>query len=59
VVSADGGGSWTSAAPGIPFDTSGIAYNPFRRAFYVFHADCGNAVPSDAVARYGWDFMTQ
>ena len=54
--SSDGGKSWQAIGTAMPFDPTVIAYSPFRRAFYASHFDCTNAVPADAIERYGFDF---
>jgi hypothetical protein len=55
-ASADGGKTWEPLAPAMPFDPTGMDYSPFRRAFYATYFDCTDAVPGDAVERYGYDF---
>jgi photosystem II stability/assembly factor-like uncharacterized protein len=55
-ASADGGKTWEPLAPAMPFDPTGMDYSPFRRAFYATYFDCNDAVPNDAVERYGYDF---
>ena len=54
--SVDGGATWQPIGTALPFDPSGISYSPFRRAFYAWHFDCGNAVLADAIMRSGYDF---
>ena len=56
VVSDDGGVTWEPVTDELSFVPVGIAYSAFRRAFYASHFDCTNVVPSDAHARYGWDY---
>ncbi len=61
VISADKGGSWTTISQPLPYVPRGIAYSPFRRAFYASYFTCSgaNAVPDDAIVRAGWDYETQ
>jgi hypothetical protein len=54
--SSDAGKSWQAIGTAMPFDPEAIAYSPFRRAFYASQFDCTNAVPADAIERYGFDF---
>jgi hypothetical protein len=56
VVSGDGGVTWKNATTAIPFDSNGITYNKFRKAFYTSHGDCTGTTPSDAYAGFGWDY---
>jgi photosystem II stability/assembly factor-like uncharacterized protein len=55
-ASVDGGTSWQTIGTAMPFDPQVLGYSPFRRAFYATHFDCTNAVPADAIERYGFDF---
>jgi len=55
-LSNDGGKTWETIGAAIPFEPNSIGYSPFRRAFFATHFDCTNAVPADAIARYGFDF---
>lgn len=66
VVSADQGVTWTAVTSEIPYiksvgynDAGGVLYSVPQKAFYVYHSDCGNSVPSDAVLRYDFDYMTE
>ncbi len=56
VVSLDRGVNWTAVTTALPFTPNGLTYSPFRRAFYASHFDCTNTMPSNAHARYGWDY---
>jgi photosystem II stability/assembly factor-like uncharacterized protein len=56
IASADGGKTWNPITDEAPFDPVRIAYSPFQRAFYASQFDCNNAVPPDAIQRYGYDF---
>jgi hypothetical protein len=55
-LSDDGGETWQGVGSAVPFDPNSICYSPFRRAFFATHFDCTDAVPADAIARYGFDF---
>jgi photosystem II stability/assembly factor-like uncharacterized protein len=60
VVSSDHGVTWQPATESLPFhDAVGLAYSRQRRAFYVWHFDCGNAVLADAIMRHDFDWQTQ
>jgi hypothetical protein len=61
VVSADQGAHWAAVSPAAPITPIGIAYSPFRRAFYASYFTCNsgtgtNPVPANAIVRYGWDY---
>jgi photosystem II stability/assembly factor-like uncharacterized protein len=49
VISADGGSTWSPFGATLPFTPAGLIYSPGRRAFFVWHSDCGGVVLSDAV----------
>lgn len=55
-ATADGGKSWQPIGTTMPFDPTGLAYSPFRRAFFITQFDCNNNVPADAIERFGFDF---
>jgi len=55
-LSSDEGKTWHAIGAAIPFEPNGIGYSPFRRAFFATHFDCLDAVPADAIVRYGFDF---
>ena len=55
-ASADQGKTWQAIGTAMPWDPTGVSYSPFRRAFYAWHFDCGNAVLADAIMRFGYDF---
>jgi photosystem II stability/assembly factor-like uncharacterized protein len=40
----------------IPFLPTGLVYSPSAKAFFVWHADCGNAVLDDAILRADFDY---
>jgi photosystem II stability/assembly factor-like uncharacterized protein len=49
VISADGGSTWSPFGATLPFTPAGVVYAPGRRAFFIWHSDCGDLVLSDAV----------
>lgn len=55
-TSNDGGTTWKAIGTAMPWDPTGVSYSPFRRAFYAWRFDCTDAVPSDAIRRFGFDF---
>jgi hypothetical protein len=55
--SVDGGATWQAIGPALPWNPVGIAYSPFRRAFYAWYFDCGTTVPADSIQRSGYDFQ--
>jgi hypothetical protein len=61
VITADKGATWTTIASPMPYVPRGIAYSPFRRAFYASYFTCSgaNAVPADGIIRAGWDYEAQ
>jgi photosystem II stability/assembly factor-like uncharacterized protein len=61
VITADKGASWKTIGPPVPYPPRGLAYSPFRRAFYASYFTCSgsNAVPADAIVRSGWDYEAQ
>jgi photosystem II stability/assembly factor-like uncharacterized protein len=62
IVSSDRGATWRSVGPGIPFLPNGLAYSPFRNAFYVWAFECGGGtipVAANAILRLEYDYNTQ
>jgi hypothetical protein len=49
VISADAGKTWSPFGASLPFVPEGLIYSPSRRAFFVWHSDCGPVVLPDAV----------
>jgi hypothetical protein len=49
VISADGGSTWAPFGAALPFTPVGLTYAPGRRAFFIWHFDCREVVPADAV----------
>jgi len=57
VVSPDQGMTWQLATAALPFnDPIGLAYSAQQRAFYIWHFQCNNAVPDDAIMRAAFDY---
>jgi hypothetical protein len=61
VVSADKGAHWATIGTAMPYVPEGIAYSPFRRAFYASDFTCtgANNVPANGIVRFGWDYETE
>jgi hypothetical protein len=55
VMSSDGGATWTAIGPTLPYAPLGVVYSPTRKAFFIWHFDCANAVPADAIMRLDFD----
>jgi photosystem II stability/assembly factor-like uncharacterized protein len=49
VMSADGGATWSPFGATLPFTPTGLIYSSNRRSFLIWHSDCGNVVPADAI----------
>jgi photosystem II stability/assembly factor-like uncharacterized protein len=43
IISDDQGATWRSTGPTIPYPPVGLAYSPFRKAFYVWHFSCDHS----------------
>jgi photosystem II stability/assembly factor-like uncharacterized protein len=56
LMSADKGASFTPVGDPLPFAPGSLSYSPFRNAFYIEQADCGNAVLPNAISRFGFDY---
>jgi hypothetical protein len=48
-ISADKGKTWKPVGPALPYDPSGITYSSFRKAFFIWHAECNNPTAKDAI----------
>jgi photosystem II stability/assembly factor-like uncharacterized protein len=64
ITSADHGATWRSVGPAMPYTPVGLAYSPFRNAFYIWYFTCdrdpnGNAIPPDAIMSLAFDYKTQ
>ena len=59
VVSKDQGASWTPVGPPVPFKPESVVYAPFRKAFYLWHAECDfstqNEILPDQIVRLDYD----
>jgi photosystem II stability/assembly factor-like uncharacterized protein len=59
IRSTDHAATWTSIGPQIPIDPQGVVYSPFRRAFYIWHAECISStispVVDDSIMRWNFD----
>jgi photosystem II stability/assembly factor-like uncharacterized protein len=49
IISADAGSTWSPFGAELPFKPEGVIYSPNRRAFFIWHWDCGRVVLPDAV----------
>jgi hypothetical protein len=59
MVSSDKGVSFKPIGDTLPFAPNTIAYSPYRNAFFIEQFDCNNAVPANAISRFGFDYRTQ
>jgi photosystem II stability/assembly factor-like uncharacterized protein len=55
MISRDKGVSFVPLGEELPFVPNTITYSPARRAFYIEQFDCGDAVVSHAISRFGFD----
>ena len=59
IRSTDHGATWIPIGPQIPIDPQGVVYSPFRRAFYIWHAECVSntlsPVQDDSILRWNFD----
>jgi hypothetical protein len=49
VISPDRGETWSPFGAPLPFRPNGVIYSPSRRTFLIWHGDCREMVPPDAV----------
>jgi hypothetical protein len=49
IISFDGGSTWWPFGAPLPFAPAGVIYSPGRKAFFIWHSDCGGVVLPDAV----------
>ncbi len=60
IVSADQGTTWHPVSAGMPHAPAGVAYSPYRNAFYMWHFDCVPSahapIPADAIMRASFDY---
>jgi Viral BACON domain len=59
VRSADGGSTWSPIGPTLPFKAASLTYSATRKAFFISHWDCGNAVLDDAIMSLAYDPLAQ
>ena len=59
IISKDQGASWIPVGPPVPFTPESVIYAPFRKAFYLWHAECDfstqNAIQPDQIVRLDYD----
>jgi photosystem II stability/assembly factor-like uncharacterized protein len=56
MISSDGT-NWTAIGQQTPFQPHGVTYSAWTKTMYIFHGDCGNVVPSDGIAKAGFDWQ--
>jgi photosystem II stability/assembly factor-like uncharacterized protein len=56
VVSSDLGKTWRAVSVAFPARPDELTYSTQRKAFFMRHADCGEVVLENALARFDWDF---
>jgi hypothetical protein len=49
VMSSDGGTTWQPIGATLPYAPAGLVYSVNRRAFFIWHWDCGSVVLPDAI----------
>jgi photosystem II stability/assembly factor-like uncharacterized protein len=63
LLSNDRGATWQPVGPELPYEAVGLAYSPFRKAFYVWRFDCDlttdNPIPADAIMQLPFDYETE
>ena len=59
IRSTDHGATWIPIGPQIPIDPQGVVYSPFRKAFYIWHAECVSStlspIQDDSILRWNFD----
>ena len=59
IRSTDHAATWIPIGPQIPIDPQGVVYSPFRKAFYIWHAECVSStlspVQDDSILRWNFD----
>jgi photosystem II stability/assembly factor-like uncharacterized protein len=58
LVSADGGVTWKPVGGPLPYAPDGITYSEKRKAFFIWHGDCRELVPANAVMQLTLDVTT-
>jgi photosystem II stability/assembly factor-like uncharacterized protein len=65
LISADQGESWSPIGEAMPFPgggydgARGVAYSAQTKTFFIWHWDCANVVPDDAIMSMGFDWEAQ
>jgi photosystem II stability/assembly factor-like uncharacterized protein len=65
LASSDKGKTWQPIGVALPFPgggfegSHGLAYSAQTKTFFVWHWDCSNNVPDDAIMSMGFDWQTQ
>jgi hypothetical protein len=59
MISSDGGSTWSPIGATLPYTPTSFIYSLNRKAFFISHSDCGNAVLPDAVMRLDYDLGIQ
>jgi photosystem II stability/assembly factor-like uncharacterized protein len=59
LISADEGKKWRPITVRMPFTPIGVAYSADHKALFIWHNDCGQTVPEDAILRHDFDYETQ
>ena len=60
-ITSDKGVTWTPIGKPLPFRSggsgglSGVTYSALTKTFFVWHRDCNNVVPADAIWRAGFE----
>jgi photosystem II stability/assembly factor-like uncharacterized protein len=58
IRSTDHGATWVPVGPQIQIDPQGVVYSPFRKAFYIWHAECASTltpIQDDSILRWNYD----
>jgi photosystem II stability/assembly factor-like uncharacterized protein len=59
ILSADHGTTWRAVGPGLPINPNGLAYSPYRKAFYAWYFTChnpgDNPVLADSIMTLAFD----
>lgn len=55
-VSGDDGKSWSAVGPKLPFNTLGLVYSSFQRAFYVYRDSVEPEIPDESIMRLPFDW---
>jgi photosystem II stability/assembly factor-like uncharacterized protein len=55
MITANGGATWSPLGPPLPYIPDGLAYSPQRNALIMWHGDCKEHVPANAVMQLDYD----